>query len=360
MWRKHGPPSDFFCFSFCSVLIEYASILTSKLVKPYGTDSNGEPLYKFGSEGNDVPKLACYIINTADYCLESMPKLEENIQNRIDEKYAENIDLENEQDAMYDVITTATKVLASGLQARLQPKLDVMAKTNWVTFSDVGDESNYIHDIYVIIEDIVIFCKNILGPTYFSSFCNSFATLFLKKFINAIHRCKRIGEVGAQQLLLDTYGIKTLFLGLREMGNEESASSATSSTTSSTKRRDPYLKRVEEEIKNAESLLKLINYPKDLLASRFLILWPTGTQDDLRSVMALRGMKTNEQNSVLQQSSFTDGGTQASNASSSSGGSSSGGSSSGNSNPLQDKKKAFFSSGFKALERVGSTFRGKT
>ena len=112
-----------------------------------------------------------------------MPKLEENIQNRIDEEFKEKIDLEDEQDAMYDVITMSTKVLASGLQARLQPKLESMIKTNWVTHSDVGDQSSYVQDIYVICEEIIVLCKNILGPTYFTSFCNSFATMFLKKFV---------------------------------------------------------------------------------------------------------------------------------------------------------------------------------
>ena len=222
-----------------------------------------------------------------------------------------------------------------------------MSKTNWVAFTDVGDASNYVREIYCIVEDIVILCKSILGEIHFGSFCNSFATLFLKNYVKSIHRCKRIGEMGAQQLLLDTHEIKSLFLNLREMGSDETT---TTTTTSSSTRRDPYKKRVEEEIKKAESLLKLINYPVDLLASRFPALWPEGTQNDLRAVMSLRGMKANEQNSVLQQASLSDGSISLNNgtAKSISAGSSS------SSNP----KKKFFSQGFKALERVGSTFKG--
>ena len=87
-----------------------------------------------------------------------------------------------------------------------------MVKINWVTHSDVGDQSMYVHDICMICESIVILCKSILSSDYFGSFCNSFATMFLPLFVSSIHRCKRIGEMGAQQLLLDTHGIKTLFL----------------------------------------------------------------------------------------------------------------------------------------------------
>ena len=118
-----------------SVLVEYAAILNSKLPKPMnaglaglkGNTSAGgieSKKYKFG-EDDEIPRLACYIINTADYCLDSMPKLEENIQNRIDEKFKEQVDMEEEQDAMYEVINMAVQVLASGLISRISPKLDV-------------------------------------------------------------------------------------------------------------------------------------------------------------------------------------------------------------------------------------------
>jgi hypothetical protein len=201
----------------------------------------------------------------------------------------------------------------------------------------------YVRDIYVLCEEVVVLCKDIMGTSYFGSFCNSFATTFLPHFVQSLHRCKRIGEMGAQQLLLDTHGIKTLFLGLREMGDNRVD---TNSVT--TQRRDPYLKRVDEEIKKAESLLKLVSYPADRLAQTFPVLWPEGTQDDLRSVMSLKGMKTNEQNDVLHQASMPGGGA--------SNGSSGISAASTSTNPLQDKKKAFFSQSFKALERVGSTF----
>jgi hypothetical protein len=215
-----------------------------------------------------------------------------------------------------------------------------MVKTNWVTHSDVGDQSIFVRDICVVCEEIVILCKDIMSETYFRSFCDSFATSCLPQFVQSIHRCKRIGEMGAQQLLLDTHGIKTLFLGLREMGDDSAPVS---------QRRDAYLKRVDEEMKKAESLLKLVSYPPDRLAQTFPVLWPEGSQDDLRALMALKGMKSNEQSEVLQQSMFSGGASSGTMNSSSS-------SSKKEKNPLQEKKKAFFKQGFKALESVGSRF----
>ena len=108
-----------------AVLNEFATILSNQLVRPSGTkNSFGETVYKFG-EGDDIPRLACYIVNTAEYCLDNMPKLQENIQSRIDDEYKERIDLEEDEDSFYEVINAAIKVLAGGLQNRVTPKLEV-------------------------------------------------------------------------------------------------------------------------------------------------------------------------------------------------------------------------------------------
>ena len=108
-----------------AVLNEFATILSNQLVRPSGTkNSFGETVYKFG-ESDDIPRLACYIVNTAEYCLDNMPKLQDNIQSRIDDEYKERIDLEEDEDSFYEVINAAIKVLAGGLQNRVTPKLEV-------------------------------------------------------------------------------------------------------------------------------------------------------------------------------------------------------------------------------------------
>jgi hypothetical protein len=110
-----------------AVLGEFATILSNQLARPSGTNSLGEAVYKFG-EGDNIPRLACYIVNTAEYCLDNMPKLQENIQNRIDDEYKERIDFEEDEDSFYEVINAAIKVLAGGLQNRVTPKLEVSCR----------------------------------------------------------------------------------------------------------------------------------------------------------------------------------------------------------------------------------------
>lgn len=235
------------------VLEAYANILTSKLPRPATSAASGEATYslgELGSKSDATLRLACYIVNTADYCAENIPKLEDNIKTRIDEAFEDDIDMESQQDGMYDVINTAIRVLASGLCSQAVSKLEGgMLKTNWFSHSDVGDASPFVQEICTIVESAALICKNILSDEYFQSFCASFATAFLPQFVNALHKCKRIGDVGAQQLLLDTYGVKTLFLGLRKVGEEDEDTGS--------QRLDPYTKRVLREVSKAESLLKV-------------------------------------------------------------------------------------------------------
>merc|ERR1719272_2220596 len=121
------------------------------------------------------------------------------------------------------------------------------------------------------------------------------------------------------------------------MGEDGSNGSSQAPTSSS--RRDPYLKRVDEEIKKAESLLKLVSYPSDRLAQTFPVLWPEGTQDDLRALMALKGMKATEQNAVLNNAPL-----------------SSSSSKNGTTKSLNPGKNKFFSNTFKTLESTKNLF----
>lgn len=42
--------------------------------------------------------------------------------------------------------------------------------------------------------------------------------VFITKYLAQIFRCKPISEIGAEQLLLDTHSIKTLFMDIPSMG----------------------------------------------------------------------------------------------------------------------------------------------
>jgi len=122
--------------------------------------------------------------------------------------------MSEEQGAFQDVTAKSIRVLVSGLEQRLDAALKDMAKTNWSTFDMVGEESSYVRTIHQIVHPFVCKVRELIPSSYFRSFCDKFALLFISTYYKALIGLKKISEMGTQQLLLDVYSIKTLLLKL--------------------------------------------------------------------------------------------------------------------------------------------------
>ena len=55
-------------------------------------------------------------------------------------------------------------------------------------------------------------------PLYVRFFCDKFVESFLPRLIGALYRCRRIGEVGAQQMQVDVGTLKATLLELPTLG----------------------------------------------------------------------------------------------------------------------------------------------
>jgi hypothetical protein len=152
---------------------------------------------------------------------------------------------------------------------------------------------------------------------------------------------KKISEIGTQQLLLDTYNIKTLLLHFHHMGqaNPSAPSSSSSSTgplspplflssllpdslpphllsclcsvgdvgslssvsgVSSSSIPPMYMKLITSKITHIEIVLKLIGTPEEFLVDRFRIMWPEGSANDLQMIMSLSGVSRVHQQQYLE------------------------------------------------------------
>lgn len=170
------------------VLTRYGNLLINKLPKPLNGNSDGNSNnaaranYKLDDD-DEVLRMACLIVNTSEYCAETSPQLCDMVCEKIDEAYKNHIHMEAVEDAFYDVINISIRVMASGLEQRLLKHLDVMVKMSWDTWSDVGDESQYIVSIRQTCLDVVPLLKKLLSETYFRSFCDSFVSSFLPQYV---------------------------------------------------------------------------------------------------------------------------------------------------------------------------------
>lgn len=114
--------------------------------------------------------------------------------------------------------------------------------------------------------------------------------MHLYRYHDTIMRQKIISEAGSQQLLLDTYNLKTLLMHLHGLG----AGAGDVKTPPSV-----YTKFIVGRAAQIETVLKLVGTAGEMLIERFRIMWPEGRMDDLVAIMTLKGMKKQDQQALL-------------------------------------------------------------
>ncbi|CAN0348631.1 unnamed protein product [Ectocarpus sp. 6 AP-2014] len=267
-----------------SCLRAYANLLLAKLPTAQGTAVQQQHLV----DGGEV--TVCYVINTAEYCADILPQLEEMVKSKMDASFKEKVDLAEEQEPYYNVITQAVRVLVSGLETRVEPAFRAMSGINWGTCEMVGEESHYVRSIHDAFQSFVPSIRSLLSTMYFRNFCDKMVTSFLPSFLSLILRQRRVNEMGTQQLLLDVYNLKTLMLKVPSLGLDQLQSTPVPVS---------YTKYVTKHMSKIEMVLKLVGTPQAMLVERFQIMWPDGGAPDLQAIMTLKGMRKADQQMIL-------------------------------------------------------------
>lgn len=112
--------------------------------------------------------------------------------------------------------------------------------------------------------------RNLLSRVYFRNFCDRMAMTLLPRFLDCVARCKRVNEMSAQQMLLDLHSLKTLFLQLPTVQQNETDEMKyvippTLGRGGGVMRR--YTKFVNKAVDKADMMLKLLGTPVAYLAS---------------------------------------------------------------------------------------------
>jgi len=276
---------------FKACMTQYAEMLRSRCPIIIG---QGTAQYVKLINGAEVG--VCYLVNTGEYCAEVVPQLEQMIQQKILPSLSNKVDLQSEVDIFTDLVAHAMKTLVLGVMDRLDSGFKVMSNINWSTVPQVGEESQYIHTFNAILTESVPKIRESLSGTYFTNFCTKIATDILGKYLDIILKQKRISDTGSQQLLLDTYSLKTLLMHMQHLGID-----ASNSANSSRLPVPPmYLKLITSRAAHIEMILKLLGTPEEMLVDRFKAVWPEGSPNDLLTLMSIKGMKKPEQQTLLE------------------------------------------------------------
>ncbi|CAB4479421.1 uncharacterized protein OCT59_027868 [Rhizophagus irregularis] len=247
-----------------------------------------------GNMTRDELKLTCLILNTADYCYNTIPQLEDKLKEKIDEEYKDKINFDEEREGFLNVVATSIKALVRGIETCYEPSLTAMTKLPWSNLESVGDQSEYVTSFHNTLRLCVVSVhKDITNNRYFRSFCDKFVESFVSKIINNLSKCKPISEVGAEQMLLDIHAMKTYILEMPTMGMENSAPPSTTFT-----------KIVNKGIGKIETILKAILTPHDPsegLVENYLLLIGDKNINNFQKILELKGLKRNEQQQITEQ-----------------------------------------------------------
>ena len=301
--------------AFDEALKKYSNVLSQKLPQPsLASNLGGISIASLSSNSSSATSSAsykippgeeltvCHVIDTCEYCADTVEALEDLIKDKMDDDFKEKIDLSSSQGSFYDVTAKGLRVLVSGLENRVEIIMKEIYGINWGTIDVVGEESVYVASLHECIQPFALSVQKVLPSSYYRTFCDKFAVAFANLYYNTVLRLKRISESGTQQLLLDVYNMKTLLLKLPVLTSksETSSSGGISSTATSAIPPAMYTNMVTKEINRVEILLKLIATPPELLPDMFKSTWPDGTASDFQSVMVLKGMKRTEQQTYLE------------------------------------------------------------
>ncbi|KVH90310.1 Vps53-like, N-terminal [Cynara cardunculus var. scolymus] len=275
---------------FQRVLRAYATKLFMKLPKggtgivaaATGMDGHIKAFSTFTDHTSDKDeRMICYIVNTAEYCHKT------NVSKIIDAQLANAVDMSEVQDEFSAVITKALVTLVNGLETKFDVEMAAMTRVPWGTLESVGDQSEYVNTIKMILNGSIPVLGSLLSPVYFQFFLDKLASSVGPRFYLNIFKCKQISETGAQQMLLDTQAVKTILLDIPSLGKQTSGAAS-------------YSKFVSREMSKAEALLKVILSPVDSVADTYSALLPEGTPSEFQRILELKGLKKADQQTILE------------------------------------------------------------
>lgn len=247
------------------------------------------------AEGVNTLRKACLVVNSAQYCGDTLPQLEELIKNKIDSAFKEHVSLTEIQEEFFTLASTGVKTVGASTASALDQHLQVMWKKQWWNVTDVGDQSDYVDSMSSTLERIVPVIRQTLAERYWRTFCDKFLRSFIPRFMSAIYKCKKMGPMGAQQLLLDAQGIRRLLQDAPKMRTEEEEED----NVQVPQVPSVYTSYLSREMQRVDLLLKLVAAPKDRLAASVSSLWPEASVQDINRLGELRGMRKVDVSEVI-------------------------------------------------------------
>jgi len=233
------------------------------------------------------------VLNTADYCFNTCTQLEEKIKSRIDEGLKSNIDLQSQADTFMGIASATVRALVHRVEVDIEPTWREMRNTGWSKMESVADQSSYVAELLRRIKTRAAEILAMLHkPQYARAFCDNVVELIANAYLSNIFQCKPISEVGAEQMLLDSYVLKKGFEELLIIASPQGTAPPAG-----------YVKRVAQSMSKLDPILKTLQVrpsPPEALVQAYLIHIADRSDTNFRKILELKGIRKQDQGHLLE------------------------------------------------------------
>ena len=158
----------------------------------------------------------CYLINTCDYCITTIGALTSSVQEKIEEKYQNNISYDDIVGKFREIYKKCFDLLSTDLKNSVEVQLQFgIIKKNWVLGTSGGKDTNaFVNGISKILNDEFNFIKNILQEEFLCHYLNVVPKIISELLIIYLYKIKKIDESGAQEIYTNIGELKNIILNL--------------------------------------------------------------------------------------------------------------------------------------------------
>lgn len=255
------------------------------------------------------------VLNTADYCYTTCSQLEEKIKARIDASFRDQVDLESQGDAFLGIAGAAVRALVRKVETDCEPAWREMRNTPWARMDNVSDQSSYISELVRAIRQRGAEMLTLLRHRqhYARVFCDNLVDSLTSAYTAQIALCRPISEVGAEQMLLDFYVLRKLFVALPSLPLTAASSSSPRASIDSTSpdallplsapAAAAYAKRVAATTAKLDPLLKTLQVRPapvpEALVQAYLIHIADASEPNFRKLLELKGLSRRQEQANL-------------------------------------------------------------
>ena len=276
------------CMKFKEIFKYYnEEILKTKFNLNFYSQKNNE---NKNIKDEDIKNIS-YVINTCDYCITTIGALTISLQEKIEERYKENINYDDVISNIREIYKSAYDVLSMNIKNLINEQLqNGIVKKNWFGNTNSSNLGSFVNEISKILENNFSVIKNILQEEFICHFLNIIPKTISESLMLYIYKIKKIDENGGQILLTCVGELKDTLLNLYFLVIKPVPGQNKENDT----RYNCLNMIIKRDFAKIENRLKCLGTSVEVFGNSYKNFVDDKSKEDFDKLMAMRGIKKSE------------------------------------------------------------------